>query len=468
MRSAGASLPLEARRCRVRLVILRDPIHGLVAFEGVAGRLLGALLDTPEVQRLRRIRQLGLTALVFPGAEHTRFAHAVGAAHVMGRLLGRFASCSPALPPPLRVEEEARAEAMAAALLHDLGHGPFSHTFETLLPGALAHEQWTQRILLDPDTDVHRVLESFATGTAGRVAAMLRGVHRIPFLARAVSGSFDVDRLDYLLRDSQATGVRYGLFDLDWLLRAVTVAELPSGQWVLAVEGRKGLPPFEEFFLGRYFMFQQVYHHKATRAAECLLRAVVGRVVERVRDGRPPPGVPRALERAARGEAIPLGEYLALDDGELLSAIHRWAGVRDDAFLASAAEGLLHRRLPKTVPLPERGPDELWEVACAAVREVVDCSGGRSDLEVWLDVPEVVAYEEPEGDVAEGLWVRIRRRPLQRLGEVSFLLRQLRNARARRPRIVFPHRVRDRAESALEALLGGAAPRPGTSGNSAL
>ncbi len=450
-------------------MILRDPVHGLVAFEGPSGRLVEALLDTPEVQRLRRIRQLGLTSLVFPGAEHTRFAHAVGAAHLMGRLLGRIEALASTLPAAFRVDEEAHAEAMAAALLHDLGHGPFSHTFEALLPGALSHEQWTQRILLDPATRVHRVLEGFSAGMAGRVAAMLRGTHRVPFLARAVAGSFDVDRLDYLLRDSQATGVRYGLFDLDWLLRAVTAAELPSGQWVLAVEGRKGLPPFEEFFLGRYFMFQQVYHHKATRAAECLLRAVVGRVVERVREGRPPRGVPSALRRAARGEEVSLGEHLALDDGELLSALHRWADASDDAFLASSAQGLLCRRLPKTVPLPERGPRTLWEAAHEALRELVTEEGGRADLEVWLDVPTVVPYEEPLDESAEGLWVRIRHRPLQRIGEVSFLLRQLRNARTSRPRLVFPHRVRDRAEGVLEPFLRGQMPsHAGGEGNATL
>ncbi len=436
-------------------MILRDPVHGLVVFEGRLGALVERLLDTPEVQRLRRIHQLGFTSLVFPGAEHTRFGHAVGAAHVMVRLLERLGQVAGELPSELRPDEAARAEAVVAALLHDLGHGPFSHTFEALLPAARRHEEWTQRILLDPDTGVHRALEAHAGGMAARVAAMLRGEHRLGYLGRAVAGAFDVDRLDYLLRDSQATGVRYGLFDLDWLLRAVTVVELPGHGWTLAVEGRKGLPPFEEFFLGRHFMFQQVYHHKATRAAECLLRSVVGRVVERVRDGAPPAAVPAALVRAARGEPVRLGEYLALDDGELLAAIHRWSEAQDDPFLARAAGGLLRRRLPKTVPLPEQGPRALWEEAHARVARLVDEAGGRSDLEVWLDVPGVVAYSEPEVGPG-GLWVRLRHGPPRRLGELSFLLRHLRNARAVRPRLVFPARLRARAEAALHPLLAAA------------
>ncbi|HHH31656.1 MAG TPA: HD domain-containing protein, partial [Polyangiaceae bacterium] len=111
-------------------MILRDPVHGLVAFEGEAERVVMALLATREVQRLRRVRQLGLTALVFPGAEHSRFAHAIGAAHVMVRLQEHLRAHADKLPPEQRIDAEAARDSIAAALLHDLGHGPFSHLFE--------------------------------------------------------------------------------------------------------------------------------------------------------------------------------------------------------------------------------------------------------------------------------------------------------------------------------------------------
>src|SRR5271155_4268939 len=139
-------------------MILRDPVHGLIAFENEEDRLIVRLLATSEVQRLRRIRQLGLTSFAFPGAEHTRFAHALGAAHVMQLFLARLRQVDGDLPFWQRVTSERARDAIAAAFLHDLGHGPLSHLFEDALPGALSHETWTARILLDPSSEVNRVL----------------------------------------------------------------------------------------------------------------------------------------------------------------------------------------------------------------------------------------------------------------------------------------------------------------------
>ncbi|HJK94609.1 MAG TPA: HD domain-containing protein, partial [Polyangiaceae bacterium LLY-WYZ-15_(1-7)] len=313
-------------------MILRDPVHGLVDFEDDAETVVMTLLATREVQRLRRIRQLGLTSLVFPGAEHSRFSHAIGAAHVMTRLQRRVRRIHGPLPADRRLDEEAARDGLAAALLHDLGHGPFSHLFEEVQPGSKHHEDWTLEAIRDEGTEVHRALETLSAGMSERVGAILQGRHRLPWLSRAVSGTLDVDRADYLLRDSHMTGVSYGLYDLDWLLRALNFGYVEAGgegEWVLAVEGRKGLPPVEGFFLGRHYMFQQVYHHKATRAAEALIRGIFARVGELTRDGRPPEGLPPALEAAAKGETVGLGAYLDLDDAALLHSFHRWQSSPD-------------------------------------------------------------------------------------------------------------------------------------------
>lgn len=445
-------------------MILRDPIHGLVEFEGADEDVVEALLATREVQRLRRVRQLGLTSLVFPGAEHSRFAHAIGAAHVMTRLLHRVRRVEHELPPELRIDAEARREAIAAALLHDLGHGPFSHLFEDVMPDARHHEAWTGDILRDPGTEIHGALESLGAGTAERVADLLVGQHRIPYLTRAVSGTLDVDRADYLLRDSHMTGARYGLYDLDWLLRALSFGEVPDPEaaggsaWVLAIEGRKGLPPIEGFFLGRHFMYEQVYHHKATRAGEALVRGLLARVAELVRDGdqRAVGEVPAGLARAARGEPVSLGDYLQLDDAQLLAAMAGWAR-SSDPFLAEHARRLLERRLPKTLPLPD--DEAVWTEAHARASEVAESHGVRSDLSVFVDVARDVPYPEPEAGPG-GMWVRIRHQPMQRLGEVSFLLGELRNKRIRRPRLIFPAQLRDPVVDAVRDLLDGAAPAP--------
>jgi HD superfamily phosphohydrolase len=431
-------------------VILRDPVHGLIAFEGLAEQVVRPLLDTREVQRLRRVRQLGLASLVFPGAEHTRFAHAVGTAHVMQALQSRIDACSDELPPEQRLDEEARADGLAAALLHDLGHGPFSHLFEEVLPHARHHELWTQDILLDPSTEVHQTLESISTGMSQRVTGLLSGDYRLGYLSQSVSGTLDVDRADYLLRDSHMTGVRYGLYDLDWLLHALTFACV-EGRWVLAVQGRKGLPPVESFFLGRHFMYQQVYHHKATRAADALVRAIFIRVSELIVAGTPPDPMLPAFRAAALGERISVGDYLRMDDAELLTCLSAWEH-GGDATLAELSKRLRSRQLPKTVPLPEHRPD-LWEAATARTRDIVGAQGARTDLSVWLDLAEDVPYREPTDGSTDGLWVTLRHQPLRRLGDASFLLGQLRNKRIERPRLIFPAEYRSDVLDALHAVL---------------
>ena len=433
--------------CRV---ILRDPVHGLIAFEGAAERVIRPILDTREVQRLRRVRQLGLASLVFPGAEHTRFSHAIGAAHVMQSLLQRIDACSDELPPEQRLDEEARAEALAAALLHDAGHGPFSHLFEEVLPHAKHHELWTQDILLDSSTEVHQTLERISSGMAERVAGLLNGNYRLGYLCESIAGTIDVDRADYLLRDSHMTGVRYGLYDLDWLLQALTFACV-DGRWVLAVQGRKGLPPAESFFLGRHFMYQQVYHHKATRAAEALVRAIFLRVSELIFDGSPPDPLLPAFRAAALGESLSLGEYLRMDDSELLTCLAAWEHGTDST-LAGLSQRLRSRVLPKTLPLPENQPTQ-WEAALDAAKGIVEARGHRSDLSVWLDIAEDVPYQEPTDGSADGLWVTLRHQPLQRLGDASFLLGQLRNKRIQRPRLIFPAEFREDVLAAMHRVL---------------
>jgi HD superfamily phosphohydrolase len=435
-------------------MLLRDPVHGLVAYEGDFERVALALLDTREVQRLRRIRQLGLTSLVFPGAEHSRFAHALGAAHVMTRLLEHVSGRQTELPRALRLDPMHARDAFAAAMLHDLGHGPFSHLFEEVMPGARPHEEWTTAIVRDDATEVNAALRTFDPEMPARVAALIEGEHPLPWLASAISGTLDVDRCDYLLRDSHMTGVAYGIYDLDWLLRSLAFAKLEADDdWVLAIEGRKGLPPIEGFFLARHFMYQQVYHHKATRGAECLVRGIFKRAAELVREGRTPEHTPDAIARAVVGDPPSTEAYVELDDVRLLHCLACWEK-GSDAILADLTTRFRRRALPKTVPLPEGpGMDAKWREAHARASEVVSKLGLRPDLHVWLDVAEDVPYEEPQGDSREGLWVTLRHQPLRRLGDISFALERLRNVAVVRPRLCFPHEARDAVLQAIEPVI---------------
>jgi HD superfamily phosphohydrolase len=447
-------------------MLVRDPVHGLIAFETEEDAIVPALLATPEVQRLRRIRQLGLTSFAFPGAEHTRFAHAVGAAHVMKLLLGRLRQLDHTLPFWQRVTSELARDAIAAAFLHDIGHGPLSHLFEEAMPGALAHERWTESILLDPSSGVHAILAAHDPHLPRRVADLVAGRHELPYLAKAVSGTFDVDRCDYLLRDAHATGVRYGEYDLPWLLRSLRFSEPAGGSDApcLAIDGAKGLSAIESFILARFFMFQQVYFHKSTRAAEWMIGAILRRAVALVQADVRLPALPSAVGAAAAGETPSLAQYLELDDHVLLGAIHAWEQAADP-LLADLCRRLRARSLFKTVEIflprnasrPEPAPSADQSPAsraaavspeCAEALEVVrgiaSAAGLDPDAYVGLDV----AVDTPFADDAS-LVVVFPKGRARFPSDVSFLLDRLRNETITRVRVIFAPELRDAVREAL-------------------
>jgi HD superfamily phosphohydrolase len=415
-------------------VILRDPVHGLVAFEGPEERIIEDLLATPEVQRLRRIRQLGVTSLAFPGAEHSRFAHALGAAFVMKLLLQRLRALQDSLPESQRITLDRAREALAAAFLHDLGHGPLSHLFEEAIPGTLPHEKWTERIVLDASTAVHRVLVSADVSLPDRVAGLVRGEHPLGYLAKAVSGEFDVDRCDYLLRDAHATGVRYGLYDLDWLLRSLRFGPILGGDQapVLAIDGAKGLPAIEAFIIARLFMFQQVYFHKAARAAEWMIRTILARAVVQLRNGARLEAVPPALVALSRRAEVSLGSYLDLDDGVLWGAMHAWEAAADRP-LADLCARVRNRALFKTVELfGEQASPRGAARALSIARDIAQRRGFDPDAYVGLDH----AVDEPLGGGEAPFMVVYAKGPARPLHEVSFLLGRIAGQIVSRVRLV--------------------------------
>jgi uncharacterized protein len=428
-------------------MILRDPVHGLVAFEAEEEQLLVALLETAEVQRLRRIRQLGFTSLSYPSADHTRFSHSVGTAHVMTRFLARFRDLHDELPFWQRITTERAREALAAALLHDLGHGPFSHLFENALSHIPRHEEWSCRIVLDPSTEVHQVLTRFDSGLPRRVADLICGKHEVAFLGRIVSGTFDVDRCDYLLRDAYFTGVDYGRFDLGWLLRSLRLGLSQDGSTPqLLIDGTKGLPAIESFVLARLFMFQQVYFHKASRASEWMLTKILERVATLVLDGTPLPALPPALFELVHQHDTSLGKYLALDDSVLWEALRAWQEVSDPV-LSDLSKRLFARRLFKTHELFGKRLDPAWNSeALALTRAVAAAHGYDPDWYVGLDVATDTPYEEENASLRVLFPGGTERPP----GEVSMLLRRLSGEAVERVRLIFPQEIRAHVIQALE------------------
>jgi HD superfamily phosphohydrolase len=429
-------------------MILRDPVHGLVTFEAAEEAIVVRLLEAAEVQRLRRVRQLGLASFAYPGADHTRFSHAIGAAFVMKRLIARLRDIQDELPFWQRVTTERAREGLAAALLHDLGHGPFSHLFEQVLPSSRRHEDWTVRILLDESTDVHRILSEIDHALPERVAELVRGRHEITFLARAVSGTFDVDRCDYLLRDAHATGVSYGKFDLDWLLRSLrfAVPSEPDRAPPLAIDGTKGIPAIESFLLARLFMFQQVYFHKTERACEWMLARALERAQLLIADGSRLPGTPAGLVSLLRdGDAL-LGDYLDLDDPALWVALSAWQREKDP-ILSDLVARLRARRLFKTIELygEAKTPRVRIEMLERA-REAASRAGFEPSAYVGLDVASTIAFDDHE-DPLSVVFPDASSRPL---ADVSFLLGRLREETLERVRLIFPAELRDVITSAIQ------------------
>ncbi|MEM6705386.1 MAG: HD domain-containing protein, partial [Acidobacteriota bacterium] len=243
---------------------VRDPVHGFIR----ADELEAALVATRPMQRLRSIRQLGLTNLIFPGAEHSRFSHALGAMHLAGRTYDALAPRSGGALPTADDCWERRA-VRAAALLHDVGHAPFSHTAEDRFEDGIDHEEMTRRLLALPE--IEGAFDEHGAGLEpqqvrdlleGKVSGTLRLLYQV------ISGELDVDKMDYLLRDSLFCGVEYGKFDLERLLEtAVPIEDPKTGLWGVGVHAG-GVHALEAMVLARYYMFTQVYFNTTGKVLE--------------------------------------------------------------------------------------------------------------------------------------------------------------------------------------------------------
>src|SRR3954466_9726955 len=198
------------------LKIIRDPVHDVVAFETSSplDALLFRLLNAAEFQRLRRVMQLGMAHLAYPGATHSRYSHSLGVRETARKIL-----CH--LEREVSISDEDRTVCLAAALLHDLGHGPFSHVFERVT--GIHHEDFTYRVIGEPESEVHRVLADTDPSLPRKIIDFLNCRPSRTFVCDILSSQLDADRLDYLLRDNLMTGSRYGGYDLRWLLVSMTI-----------------------------------------------------------------------------------------------------------------------------------------------------------------------------------------------------------------------------------------------------
>jgi HD superfamily phosphohydrolase len=339
---------------------IRDPIHDLITFNRKEPRdaLAWGLINTREFQRLRRIRQLGFSEQVFPGATHTRFSHCLGAFHIARSLLGiikRGVS-------PTDFDESKAFVAAIAALLHDLGHGPFSHVFEGVqseLTTPHRHEEWTCGIVRG-DTEVHKVLYEHDHDLPEKIALLLGHKDPTDGYDAVVSSQFDADRLDYLQRDRYMSGTQMGGFDYAWLLDCLEITKInvaiENDDYVEVATLRlsnKGLLAAEGYLLARFHLYSQVYLHKTTRSAERMLAALLKRFVDLVKSNSIDSTGLRDDEALVTFFQRPdVESYLELDDSVVWSALGRMTHAKDD-YIREISNRLKDRLLYKCINVGE-------------------------------------------------------------------------------------------------------------------
>jgi HD superfamily phosphohydrolase len=358
--------------------IFNDPIYGFIS---IPDEFIFDLIEHPYFQRLRRIMQLGLSHLVYPGALHTRFHHVIGAMHLMTQAIATIRRKGHEI-----TAEEERA-VLIAILLHDIGHGPFSHALEYDIVHKVSHEEisgfFMDRLVKEFGDDMERALLIF------------KNKHQKPFLYQLVSSQLDMDRLDYLNRDSFYTGVSEGIIGSDRLIEMLNVHE---GNLVLE---EKGIYSIEKFIVARRLMYWQVYLHKTVVAAEFMLIYALRRAKQLTKKGETLFASP-ALSYFLKNDVtksdfdqdpLVLDLFAELDDYDILGALKVWQA-HPDKILSSLAKRLVNRKLFKIEISKEPFSPDRIQLEKELIRKQFDLIDDEVDFFVYSDVLSNNAYNQ--------------------------------------------------------------------------
>ena len=310
--------------------VFKDPIHKYVH---VKDQLIWDLIKTKEFQRLRRIKQLGTLYLAFHTAEHSRFGHSLGVYEIVRRMIDESFVGREAW------NNKDRPLALCAALLHDLGHGPFSHSFEKIFN--TDHEAFTQEIITG-NTEVNEVLSRVSETFPQEVADVINKTHKNKLVISMISSQIDADRMDYLQRDAYFTGVSYGTFDMERILRLMR----PSKDEVLIKES--GMHAVENFIMSRYQMYWQIYFHPVSRGGEVLLNNCLKRAKQLYNEGYEFKMYPKEFIPFFEG-TITIDQYVELDEVTVLFYLKKWIH-EEDEILSDLARRFINRDLFKYIP----------------------------------------------------------------------------------------------------------------------
>lgn len=315
---------------------IRDAIHGDISIEE---EVIKQLIGTKEFQRLRNIKQLGLTYLAFPTTEHSRFMHSVGVYYLVTQLLDVLEAKT-----GQAFEVKERLALQIACLLHDLGHGPFSHTSEEFF--GFNHEDYTIKIIEDKDTEVNKVLTNYGESIIEEVVSFIKKTHHNPVLNSILSGTIDVDRMDYLMRDSYFAGVSYGEIDIQ---RIFNVIDIKDNSIVFHEKGVKAL---EDIIISRYNMFSQVYLNKKALAYEVLVAEILGELRTLVDSQFK---LPYSIEKVLPffDGNISVKDYLLADDLVFLTLINDLANLEDNEqtnYVRFLSQAFVNKKIVFTKP----------------------------------------------------------------------------------------------------------------------
>lgn len=322
--------------------VFRDPVHNYIT---VNHPVIYDLINSKEFQRLRRVKQVSTTVFTFHGAEHSRFSHCLGVYEIARRVTEIFDAKFPEI-----WDSNENLLTMVAALLHDVGHGAYSHTFEKLFD--TDHEAITQEIITSPDTEVNAILRGVSPDFPENVASVINHTYHNKQVVQLISSQIDCDRMDYLLRDSYYSGARYGQFDLTRILRVIR----PTADGI--VFEYNGMHAVEDYIVSRFQMYMQVYFHPASRAMEVLLQNLLKRakylyhIDSHFFEKTSPNLIPFLANQAS------LADYLSLDDGVMNTYFQAWTAAEDD-ILADLASRFVNRKVFKSVTFEEESRKDL-------------------------------------------------------------------------------------------------------------
>ena len=311
--------------------VLKDPVHSYIH---IHYEVIWNCLDSKEFQRLRRIRQLGGDFQVYPTAEHSRFSHSLGVYEIVRRMVTEIKSLC------VELTEYEKVCVMLAGLLHDVGHGPFSHAFEHVTNHS--HEEYTAKIILG-NTELNSILRAVSKKLPEDIVSIIQHTHENDILNQIVSGQLDADRMDYLLRDSYFTATSYGQFDLERILRTMRVRKTSEGRKVIVVK-HTGIHSVEDYIMARYQMYWQVYYHPVARSYEAVFIQLFNRLKDIFKDNKDYFEDMKVLIPFLEKAEVREEEYFRLDENSLLYCC---ALIQDkaDAIAADLAKRLQNRKL---------------------------------------------------------------------------------------------------------------------------